>query len=290
MVQLYKILPKSIFILSTFYFYFFCLPSNFGQTPLNGVYTIGGDNPDFGNFTEAVDSLNLKGVSGSVTFDVRDGTYEGRATITEFANPDGQYSVIFQSESGNQEFVTWKYNDFSAPVEILEIDGADNITFRNITFEASGNNVSAIVLRNEANNNSFENLMISNNTYTGLLIILKSHNISINNCYFSSSIPISTSEANDLTISNNYFEEKDGYSISLRKQDNILISNNVLNNVNGIFLREANNFSVEKNKFTNDGYSIYTIDCNENQGAEGLITNNFIKSTLGNLIKNSYSQ
>jgi hypothetical protein len=71
------------------------------QTALLGIYTIGGNNPDFVNFNAAVAGLTGGGVLGAVTFLVRDGVYEEQVLIPEFAGSSCQNPVVFRSQSAD---------------------------------------------------------------------------------------------------------------------------------------------------------------------------------------------
>ena len=51
-------------------------------TPLNGVYTLGGINPDFTSFSELATVLNNAGQTGPVTVNVRDGVYDDVFSIS----------------------------------------------------------------------------------------------------------------------------------------------------------------------------------------------------------------
>src|SRR5690606_10930167 len=59
---------------------------------MSGVYTIGGTLPDFGSFTDAIQSLNNRGVCGPTTFYVREGTYNEKVQIN---NVTGSSAVNF---------------------------------------------------------------------------------------------------------------------------------------------------------------------------------------------------
>jgi hypothetical protein len=71
--------------------------TGFSQTPYNGVYTIGGSNPDFATIKDAIDSLDYHGVNDTVVLNIRSGNY---TSYTWFVTKFGfNYPVIFQSEA-----------------------------------------------------------------------------------------------------------------------------------------------------------------------------------------------
>ena len=82
---------------------------------LTGTYTI---NPAGGSFAtkncksfgEAVDSLESQGVSGAVTFNVADGTYNERVTISQAIDGASAVNTItFQSQSLDSTAVVITY-------------------------------------------------------------------------------------------------------------------------------------------------------------------------------------
>lgn len=67
----------------------------------NGVYTIGGSNADFPTFLDAVTQLNLRGVCGPVTFNVRQGQYGDRIQINALAGSSVTNFVTFRPDPAN---------------------------------------------------------------------------------------------------------------------------------------------------------------------------------------------
>ena len=54
-------------------------------TSLNGVYTLGGINPDFTSFSELATVLNNAGQTGPVTVNVRDGVVRRRVYYCKYS-------------------------------------------------------------------------------------------------------------------------------------------------------------------------------------------------------------
>ena len=71
---------------------------------LNGVYTLGGVNPDFTSFSELATVLNNAGQTGPVTVNVRDGVYEESFI---FANIQGNSFTNTLTIKGRVEIVVW---------------------------------------------------------------------------------------------------------------------------------------------------------------------------------------
>lgn len=125
---------------------------------LNGTYTIGGDSPDYTTISGAVDALNAFGVCGPSTFNIRTGFYDEQFSINEFIGSDCEIPVIFQSESGDSTDVVINdvNEDFSSNY-IVELNGADGITFSKMTFVSTGSYARIVNMREGADCNTFQN-------------------------------------------------------------------------------------------------------------------------------------
>ncbi len=99
--------------------------------PLTGTKTIGGLNPNYATFTDAVNALIAYGVgTGGVTFNVRTGTYAERIVIPAITGASSTNHVVFQKESGA---VTLATNGTSGTSDaFVKLYGADYIEFHGI--------------------------------------------------------------------------------------------------------------------------------------------------------------
>jgi hypothetical protein len=102
---------------------------------LNGTYTVGGVAPNYATVNDAVNDLNSMGISGNVTFNIRDGVYAGDNMIFSFPG-NATFSTTFQSESGNAANVT--VAGFGSAFQIFS---ANNITLRNMTLIGANSGV-----------------------------------------------------------------------------------------------------------------------------------------------------
>jgi hypothetical protein len=68
---------------------------------LCGIYTIGGTSPNFSNFTEASNALNVAGITCPVIFKVRNGTYNEQIEIGQVLGSSSYNTITFESESGD---------------------------------------------------------------------------------------------------------------------------------------------------------------------------------------------
>ncbi|MFM9052961.1 MAG: hypothetical protein ACKOKF_11695, partial [Bacteroidota bacterium] len=75
-----------------------CSKSDYA-TPLCGVYTIGGINPDYIDFTAAAFALNNAGISCPVTFKVRAGAYDEQVKLYEVLGSSAINTITFEPDS-----------------------------------------------------------------------------------------------------------------------------------------------------------------------------------------------
>jgi hypothetical protein len=92
--------------------------------PMNGAYTVGGDQPDFANAEDAMTSLKICGEQRAVTFLFRPGTYN-------MMNIEGTDTLTLKSESGNA---------YDAKINCSRIH-ASNLAFKKITIFCHTNTV-----------------------------------------------------------------------------------------------------------------------------------------------------
>jgi hypothetical protein len=286
---------------------FFVISLNPANAQLSGPYTIGGTNPSFTTFTDAVNNLNAQGVSGPVVFNVRDGLYSEQVTITQFSGSSATNTVIFQSVAGDSTKVTLSFPSSSAATNnfVVYMNGADYITFKNMTFERTGSFVNARIFDffNGANNNTITNcqfygvIATSANTTNSLIFSNTGTNSNdndntIRNCLFlngSYGLSISgvsaTSREGTTTIENNIFTNQYGRGIHMANQDGVVLNNNMINTTAnnatfyGMFCQDCDKGSLITNNQIDafmGGYGLYLSACTGVNGNEALIANNFI--------------
>ncbi|HNQ13520.1 MAG TPA: T9SS type A sorting domain-containing protein [Bacteroidia bacterium] len=277
------------------------------QAQLNGHYTIGGSTPDFATFTDAVDMLNSIGVSGPVTFNVRNGVYFERLTIPEITGASALNQITFQSENLDSSLVTLQYAADSSTGTtnfIIRLDGADWITIKSITIKKIGSGIYSrlVLIENSATNNSFLNnhfetlpiATLSTNSvgiYSGANASFDSSTGIIQNRFVNGSFGIRLHGIDSLNpeqgqiIENNYFENISTRAIYLINQNAPRIRNNKIEtlsssaNFYGISLGYcSNNTIVEANSINTlaGGNGIYASDCYGTALNPMNIINNFI--------------
>ncbi len=127
-----------------------------GCEPLTGTCTIGSGG-DYSSFSDAVSALTANcGISGPVTFLVKDGTYSERISIPEIPGASREDTIVFRSESGDTSKVTLTYNSGASPIYTVKLDGADYITFMDMTLVAESASYGRVVeISGDARNNRF---------------------------------------------------------------------------------------------------------------------------------------
>jgi len=115
------------------------------STALIGTYTIGGVNPDFKNYTEAVAILNSVGIAGAVTFKVRDGDYNEQISIAEIKGISSLNTITFEGESGDAT-----RNNLSFSNMFLKVSNVPFLRFINIGFGSSSNFFATLEINNSS--------------------------------------------------------------------------------------------------------------------------------------------
>jgi len=111
----------------------------YGVIPsLAGNYTVGGSNYDFLNFTQAFLALQNGGISDTVNFMVRTGTYPEQVGLQDYPGNSCMRPVTFQSETGNVADVvlTFAGTDYTT-AHTVSLNHVNGMLFKNITFEGT---------------------------------------------------------------------------------------------------------------------------------------------------------
>lgn len=128
---------------------------------LSGIYTISGDasqNPDFTSFGAAALALSA-GVSGSVVFEVASGTYEEYVTVNTINGTNENNRVVFKGAGADNTQVVLTSNAGYTDHSTLTLDGADYVTFENMTLASTSENTAIVVtLRGGLTADRFENM------------------------------------------------------------------------------------------------------------------------------------
>ena len=136
---------------------------------LSGVYTISNnpdDNADYTSFSAASSALSA-GISGQVTFEVAPGTYEEYVTINSISGTDSDNRVIFKGMGADNQQVTITSNAGYTTNNTVKINGADYVTFQNMTFTTTSSNYAVLLkFSGDVDNSRFENVRLVGYDYS----------------------------------------------------------------------------------------------------------------------------
>lgn len=166
--------------------------SLFTHAQLSGVYTIGGTNPNYTTIALAVSNLQAVGVSGPVTFNIRNGTYFEQITLAGWAGASSTNLVTFQSESGDSTSVVWQFWGTSNTTIPLTVNGADHIKFNKIAIRTSlsGNFRKCVRIISSVSdvafhNCSFRGAQFGNNSDENIVEVNGGFGVNFDKCHFS---------------------------------------------------------------------------------------------------------
>jgi parallel beta-helix repeat protein len=271
---------------------------------LSGTKVIGSAPSDYTTFTDAVNALTSQGISASVIFEVKSGTYNERITIGSITGASATKTITFRSQALDSSAVTLSYASSASATDnfVVYLNDADYVKFSYMTIKRTGTNNYAQVLEisNGATHNTFEYCNItgtsaaSTTTFTALVgstnALEDSYNVFQNNTFTGGSYGLnllgrgSSMLDPGLVISNNLFKNQVYRGIYITNMDDAVISGNTIitNTANtgyyGIYGMYANNdLRILKNKLQcSTGYGIYLSNCSVSAAALILIANNFI--------------
>lgn len=104
-----------------------------GDCPsLSGAYSIGKEGADFGSIREAVSALKCGGVTGEVTFQLENGTYQEKVMIPAITGASAANTITFESKSGDNTGVVISFPSSDAT---MVMNGTQWVTFENMTID-----------------------------------------------------------------------------------------------------------------------------------------------------------
>ena len=263
---------------------------------LSGIYTIGGNSPDFKTLQEAVTALNQRLVAGPVTFNIRNGNYLVNKTliVDTFQRIGGNHKVTFQSESGNASKVIISNLSASIPAQTFFVKNS-NIAFKNLTVKSSGidntfeidSNISKIEITGS---------YLKDSVYSKANALILSR---ANDAYFANNTFIGSGygiriNANDtlenVKVINNRFGAQSGTMVNAEKVKQLIITDNATIDfplpsaqygVTGVYLFLCNDFEIARNRLVQQpntplGQGIYLVICNLTDSTKPHIYNNII--------------
>ncbi len=280
--------------------------------PLSGTYNIG-VNRNIKTISEAITALNLCGVSGAVTFLIDTGTYQEQLSIGEIFGASSTNTITFKSINGDKSEVLVTFPSSTSAIDnyVVYLDGADYITFKDISFERTGTNTNGAVIdfSNGATNNNFlgnkfSGVISGSTSVYASVVISSSAAIDSNNYFYNNEIENGSYGVNLVGSSNvqefgNQFIENEitgfyYYGIRMEYQIQFVIKGNSVfatetapySTNYGMYLYYCDGgFQIEGNHLvlrgTSTNYLLYPYYCDGDSSNHGLIANNFLINANG---------
>ncbi len=287
---------------------------------MHGTYLVGAsDAAKYKTIQSAIDALQ-NGIESAVTFLIEPGTYTEYLTIPEIDGVSVENTVTFRSQTGNYEDVVIKYDTYSpqssfegdATQGIVNVNGADYITFSNLTLTTGNESYHTVVLvRNKAEHVTIDSCYIyraENIASTNVrLVYANSKDGTTNNNYFTLSNSTLKGGYTGVNVSGNWMTKQIGAKIigntfegqgaqaiiiSLGETHAVVDGNIVRKTVESskstwcIDLRlsegaQISNNYVYINLATTACYGLYIRDINGTKDAPEYIYNNVVDMTSG---------
>ena len=134
------------------------------STPMSGTYVIGVAPSDFTTFGTAIDAMQLRGVGGAITFNVKTATYSESITVPGgIQGLNATNTVLFRSIGNHADSVIVNGNGTATT---LTIAGASYVNFSNMTITTTNSGVGSLVMSGVNTGNTFYNVKFINLPYT----------------------------------------------------------------------------------------------------------------------------
>lgn len=262
---------------------------------LAGEYAIGGEEPDFENFKEAVDAINIAGVSGAVRFVVRPGIYDNQITIGQIDGATAENRIVFESENGNPESTQLVFGEWLQTT--MRLRDSRYIYFRNIGFFGGYN---GLIIEDQASDISFEGCILSAGFNVAVTIRGGARHILMKNNIFhkaDSALVIGQSgfsEVHHIHVIGNTFGSIRQKAIQLFEAKEVIIADNFFDDVRiGIVSYHSEQLTIRNNRIHVLGsYGYQTAGIEVRGGDQSIVYNNFVyarglASSTGIRLKNT---
>lgn len=263
---------------------------------MHGEYRVGAsEEAQFKTIQSAIDAMK-NGIESAVTFLIEPGTYAEYIVVPEIDGTSAKNVVTFTSLTGKKEDVIIKYDKYSAQSSVLgdetqgivNVNGADYITFSNLTLTTGNDSYHSVVLvRNKSEHVTIDNCNI-----------YRAENIA------STNVRLVYVTAKDGTVLNNYFTLSNstltggysGVSVSVSgNSTNKQVGARIIGNTFEKQGAQAINISLgEKNAIVDgnivrkdiEGKNSWCIDLTLSEGAQ--ISNNYVSVNLASTTCNGF--
>ncbi|MBD3636763.1 MAG: T9SS type A sorting domain-containing protein [Crocinitomicaceae bacterium] len=276
-------------------------------TGLNGTYTIGGGTPDYATFADATSALMSCGISGPVVFDVAAGVYNESVTLGPILGSSATNTVTF---NGGSAATTVVEHDATGKNGTINLEGADNVIFENLTIRNTGTTDAwGVFLTDTAEYDTIQNCIIEMAYSSGIIDVAGicasgnplddfTEGNNANFCAFDNNVitggergivmegeTIFGNWMNGISITNNQIYNVDDYGIYMDNQQFLNISGNWIDSIqqtfsDGIYLFDIVDFNITNNIVNVQDYGVYIAD--GNFGLDGAPTgvSNFINNMV----------
>ncbi len=271
-------------------------------TSLSGAYTLGGASSNFPSFNSLAIFLHNCGVSGAVIIKVAPGTYREQFTLGNIAGVSQSNTIVI--DGGDSSLVRLTH-DGSTSNATVSFDSTSYVTLRNMTLENTKSSTGAwIVHLQNTDHIVIDSCLIeqpvnvtsnrggivgsgslnSSSTATTNKHLTVSDNI-ITGGYYGIDLRGSTSDEDvGNHVLRNRFSNIERRAIQVRKQDSLMISGNVIENINAsstsgmcMYCEDITDFEITANNLLDCGdRGIVIYKAGSSGTARSLIANNMI--------------
>ncbi|MBC7383419.1 MAG: T9SS type A sorting domain-containing protein [Bacteroidia bacterium] len=224
-------------------------------TPLSGTLTVNATLPatstNFQSITALAQLLQLCGITGAVQVNIAPGTYNGQVTFNNIPGSSATNTITFAG--GDSAICNITHNGTVQRATLL-LNGAKNLVFRNITFDATGSaSATAVQLINSADSNTFVRCTFRTPVTTSG---------SVNSFVASGSLITALAAGNSAnyllvdscTSTGGYYGMVLYGNTSPKGIANIIRNSTITNSYNyGVYLNNQNSVQVIKNNINNTG-------------------------------------
>ena len=274
---------------------------------LNGLYTIDNTIPtggiNYNSFADAMNALNICGVSGPTTFHVNQGTYTEQINLTSIIGSSPVNTVTFKADPTNTAAAIMTYSaNATLNNYVVRFDGVENIIIDSLTINPTGATYAyGFYFPTTANNITIKNCEINGNTNSTSSLAAAiynqsgasnlSNNVTIdNNTINGGSYGVywwgggTTTKENNLTFTNNKVLGFRSYGTYFYYQDTVTIEDNLIKQAAGstsfgyaILSYYIDNSTVKRNDIEMTSTSTnYGIMVGRYAGTSNEVSNNMI--------------
>ena len=223
---------------------------------LSGTYTIGGSSPNYSSISAAVTAMDFSGISGSVTFNIREGVYNEQVSLNQVLGASSSKIVTFQSDPANSSKPVLKFAGSAVKNYVWEFNGSDNVILKNLVFQSLDPNYSRVIsYKGSSNFNKIEHCTIKGN----LAGLTGDEHAVVYHYAGSSNLSHGNIVDNCLIEGGSYGFYFEGSSANSREDSNKVLNSTIRNYISGgIWAEFQTKFKAENNRFVTSNSTAYT--------------------------------